>query len=125
MPQRILQLHQLNKQIMLRIESRCSHRRLEVKTQPLLNAKPAKLRAALRQIHKQNQIKHNRRRQNRIPTKKIHLNLHRITKPPKDIDVVPAFFVVASWGVIVYSDFVGEVAVEFGVEFGLEDVLEN
>src|ERR1700674_42669 len=117
MPQRILQLHQLNKQIMLRIESRCSHRRLEVKTQPLLNAKPAKLRAALRQIHKQNQIKHNRRRQNKIPTKKIPtkkipLNLHRITKPPKYIDVVPAFFVVASWGVIVYSDFVGEVAVE-------------
>src|ERR1700688_3115143 len=110
---------------MLRIKPGRSHWRLEIKTQPLLNAQPAKLRRALCQIHKQNQIKHNWRRKNGIPAKKIHLHLHRIPEPPKNIDVVPAFFVVTSWGVIVYADLVGEITVQFWVEVGLEDVFED
>ncbi len=37
MPQRVLQLHQLNKEIMFRIKPGSRHRRLPVKAQPLLN----------------------------------------------------------------------------------------
>src|SRR5580692_2629291 len=110
---------------MLGIKSRRGHRRLEIKTQPLLNAKAPKLRAALRQVHEQNQVKHNGRGQNGIPTKKIHLDLHRVPEPAEDIDIVPALLVVATGWVIVYADFVSEIAVEIGVEFGLENVFEN
>src|SRR5277367_3020555 len=113
MPQCVLQLHQLNEQIMLRIKSGRSHRRLEIKTQPLLNAESAKLRAALRQIHKEHQIQHNGRRKNGIPAKKIYFDLHRVAEPAEDVDIVPALFVVASRRVIVYADLVGEIAVEF------------
>src|SRR5580700_6784501 len=125
MSQRVLQLHQLNKQIMLRVESRRSHRRFEIKTQPLLNAKPTQFCAALRQVHEQNQVKHNGRSQNRIPAKKIHLDLHGVAEPAEDIDVVPALFVVAPGWVIVYADFVSEIAVKVRVEFGLQNVFEN
>src|SRR5580693_1871257 len=110
---------------MLGIKSRCGHRGLEIKTQPLLNAKTTKLGATLRQVHEQNQVKHNRRGQNGIPTKKIHLDLHRVPEPPEDIDIVPALLVVAAGWVIVYADFMGEITVEIGVEFGLENVFED
>src|SRR5580698_210819 len=106
---------------MLGIKARCGHRRLEIKTQPLLNAKTTKLRATLRQVHEQNQVKHNGRGQNGIPTKKIHLDLHRVPEPAEDVDIVPALFVVAAGWVIVYADFMSEIT----VEFGLENVFEN
>src|SRR5580704_3406184 len=110
---------------MLRIESRRSHRGLEIKTQPLLNAKTTKLRATLRQVHEQNQVKHNGRGQNGIPTKKIHLDLHRVPEPAEDVDIVPALFVVAAGWVIVYADFMSEITVEIGVEFWLQNVFQN
>ena len=47
----VLQLHQLNEQIVLRIKLRRAHRRLEIKTQPFLN--PAHPRT-LRQIEEEN-----------------------------------------------------------------------
>src|ERR1700689_633981 len=116
MPQRVLQLHQLDEQIVLRIKSRRGHRRLEIKTQPLLNAEATKFRAALGEIHEQHQIEYNGRSQNGIPAKKVHLDLHRVAKPSKDIDIVPALFVVASGRVIVDADFMGKIAVEFGIK---------
>src|SRR5206468_9455756 len=64
--QRVLQLHQLNEQIMLRVEPRRMHRRLEEEAQPLLDADPAQLTRALRQVHEQHQIEHDWRRQDRI-----------------------------------------------------------
>src|SRR5580698_2890334 len=48
-PQRILQLHRLNKQIVLRIEPRRRLRRLQIKAQPLLNPARPQLRRTLRQ----------------------------------------------------------------------------
>src|SRR5271166_7137268 len=101
---------------MLRIKSRRSHRRLEVKTQPLLNAEPPQLRRALREVEEEHQIKHNRRSQNRIAAKEVDLDLHRITKPSEDIDVVPALFVVAARRVIVDANLVIHVAVQFGIK---------
>ena len=51
-PQRVLQLHQLNEHIVLRIQSRRRLRTLEVERQPFLNAHLGQCRCALRQIHK-------------------------------------------------------------------------
>jgi predicted rRNA methylase YqxC with S4 and FtsJ domains len=49
-------------------------------------------------IHKQNQIERKRRSQNRIAAKKIYLDLHRVTHPAKDVDIVPTFLGVAPRG---------------------------
>ena len=40
-PERVLQLHELDEQIVLGVEPRRGHRRLEVEAQPFLNADPA------------------------------------------------------------------------------------
>src|SRR3954464_12610744 len=51
--QRVLQLHQLNEQVVLRIEPRRVHRRLEVERQPLLDALHPR---ALREVEEQRHI---------------------------------------------------------------------
>src|SRR5580698_1635280 len=63
-PQRVLQLHQLNKQVMLGIQPRRGHRRLEVEAQPLLNAEPAQHWRSLCQVKKEHQVEHDWRGQN-------------------------------------------------------------
>src|SRR6185437_10617018 len=101
MSQRVLQLHRLNEQIMLRIQTLRRHRRLEEEAQPLLNADPAQIFAPLRQVRQQHQIQRNRGCKDRIATQKIHLNLHWVTEPSEDIYVVPTLFIITTWRVIV------------------------
>ena len=48
-----------------------------------------------------------------------------IAEPSEDVDVVPAFLVVAARRVVVDADLVEDVLVEVGIELGLEDVLER
>src|SRR6266516_7204462 len=110
---------------MLWIEPRYGHRRFEVKTQPLLNADSTEFRSSLGQIEEQHQIKHNWRGKNRIPAEEIHLDLHGIAEPAKYVNIVPAFFVVAAWRVIVNTDFVCELAVELRVKVRLQNVLQH
>src|SRR5882724_4380639 len=62
--QGVLQLHQLDENIVLRIQARRSHGSLEVERKPLLNALHS---SALRQVHEQNQVQHEGRGQYRIP----------------------------------------------------------
>src|SRR6478735_11076811 len=83
--QRVLQLHQLNEQIVLRVERRGMLRTLEVKGQPLLNAEEA---GTLRKIEKQRHVEHDRRRQNAVPAQEVHLELHLVPEPAHEIDVV-------------------------------------
>src|SRR5580704_7950023 len=85
--QRVFQLHRLNKQVMLGIKTRSRHRRLEIEAQPLLNTLHPR---ALCEVQEQNQIQNDRRSKNRVPAEKVHLNLHRISEPPENVDVVPA-----------------------------------
>src|SRR6266849_8732023 len=120
--QRVLQFHQLNEQIMLGIQVRRGHRRLEIETQPLLN--PAHPRA-LRQIQEQNQIEHDGRRQNRVAAQEIHLDLHGIAEPSEDVDVVPAFFVVPARRIIIDAHFVVHLAVQHRVELWLQNVFQG
>src|SRR6266550_4370465 len=100
-PQRVLEFHQLNEQIMLGIKPGRGHGGLEVEAQPLLNSQAAQFRATLCQIEEQDQIQHDRRSQNRVTAEKIHLNLHGIAQPSEDIDIVPTLFVVTTRRVIV------------------------
>src|SRR5580765_28264 len=72
--QRVLQLHQLNEQVVLRIEAGRVHRRLEVEREPLLDAAHA---GALREIEEQRDIQHDRRREDAVAAEEVDLQLHR------------------------------------------------
>src|SRR5436190_6112048 len=124
-PQRVLQLHGLNEQVVFRTESGRRHRRLEIETEPLLDSYAAELVAALRQVQEQHQVEDNGRRQDRVPTEKIHLDLHRVSEPPEDIDVVPALFVVTARRVVINANLVIDLAVQRRVHLRLQDVLEH
>src|ERR1700675_4247471 len=124
-PQRVLQLDELDEQIMLRIQARRRHRRLEVEAQPFLNPEAAQLRSALREVEEEHQVEHDRRRENRVAAQEVHLDLHRISEPSEDIDVVPTFFVITTRRVIVNANFVENIAVELGIQSRLQNVLQR
>src|SRR5665213_2580068 len=122
MPQSVLQLHQLNEEIVFGIEARRVLRRLEVEGQPLLNAAHAR---ALRQVHEQRDVEDDRRGEDAVAAEEVDLQLHRIAEPPEEIDVVPAFFVVAARRIVVDADHVEQVLVQLRIEMRLEDVVER
>ncbi len=120
--QRVLQLHQLNEQVVLRIQPWRGHRALEIERQPLLNAAHP---GALRQIQEQRHVEHDGRRQNAVAAEKVDLELHRIAQPSEQIDVVPTLFVVAAGRIVIDPDDVAKLLVEIRIEIRLEDVVED
>src|ERR1700733_10997055 len=92
-PESVFQLHELDEDVMLRVNAGCVHRRFEVEREPFLNAAHA---GTLRQIHEQHQVQNQRSGQNRIAAQKIDLDLHRIAEPSENIDIIPAFLRVAA-----------------------------
>ena len=66
MAQRVLQFHQLDENVVFRVQTRSGHRRLEIKRQPFLDAFHT---GALGEIQKQCEIEHDRRGQNLIAAK--------------------------------------------------------
>src|SRR5580700_9553193 len=100
-PERVLQLHQLNKQIMLWVQSRCAHGGLEVEAQPFLDSDSPQFGSALRQVKEEHQIQNQRCCQNGVTAQEVNLNLHGIAEPSEDVDVIPTFFVVTTWRIIV------------------------
>src|SRR6266496_2988081 len=61
--QRVLHLDQLDEEVVLGIESRRGHRRLEVEAHPLLDADALQLAAARRQVEEQHDVQRQRGRQ--------------------------------------------------------------
>src|SRR5476649_1154275 len=120
--QRVLELHQLDEQIVLRVHLGRVHRRLVVERQPLLDA--VHLRP-LREIQEERRVEDNRRGEDAVAAEEVDLQLHRIAEPAEDVDVVPALFVVAARRVVVDPNDVREILVEIWVEGGLEDVVER
>jgi beta-xylosidase len=80
---RVLELHQLNEEVVLRIELRRGHRTFEIEVRPLLHARPPR---ALREVEQQRQVEHDRRGQNRVAAEEVDLHLHRIAEPAEEID---------------------------------------
>src|SRR6266566_1451172 len=76
--ERVLQLHELNEQIVLRVQLRRVHGALEIERQPLLDARHLR---ALGEIHEQRDVENDRRRQNAVAAEEIDLELHRIAEP--------------------------------------------
>src|SRR5438552_5694134 len=76
--ERVFQLHQLDEQVVLRIEARRMHRTLEIKRQPFLDAVHAR---APGEIEKQRQVEDDRRGQNAVAAQEVDLELHRVAEP--------------------------------------------
>src|ERR1700730_15758087 len=88
----VLQLHRLNKKVVLGIKAWSRHWRLEVETEPLLNPKAFQGACTLGEIHKEHQIQHQRSGQDRVTAQEIDLDLHRVAEPSKNVNVVPTLF---------------------------------
>src|SRR5215472_19082166 len=123
--QGVLQLHELNEEIVLRVECRRHHGALEVKRKPFLDAEARQFRSALRKIEKQYQVKHDGRSKNGIPTEEINLDLHRIAEPAENVEVIPTLFVVATRRIVIDAHLVIEVLVQLRIKLRLQDVLER
>ncbi len=121
-PQRVLELHQLDEDVVLGIEPGRGHRRLEVEAEPLLDAAHA---GALRQIEEQHEVEHERGGEDGVATQEVDLDLHRVAEPAEDVDVVPALLGIAARGVVVDAHHVVDVAVQHRVEVRLEDGVEH
>jgi hypothetical protein len=118
----VLQLGQLNEEVVFRIQKWRTHRALEVKRQPLLNAAEP---AALRQVQEEDQIKRYRSSQNAIATQEVDLDLHGIIESAKDVDVVLPFLVVSPGLVVMNMDLMVVGTVEILVEVGLQNIVEH
>src|SRR5262245_7638347 len=121
-PQRVLQLHQLDEQIVFRIQTRRVDRALEIERQPFLDAVHVR---ALGEIEEQGDVEDDRRGQNAVAAEEVYLQLHGIAEPADQIDVVPPSLVVAARRVVVDAHDVAEMLVEIRIELRLEDVVEN
>ena len=80
---------------------------------------------ACRKIEKENQIECEWRGKDRVAAEEVNLDLHWISQPAKDVDVIPALFVVAPWRIVVNADFVIQIPVQIRIELGLKDEVEH
>src|SRR5258708_2530012 len=120
--ERVLQVHQLNKDVVFGIEGGSGHRRFEIERQPFLHALHA---GALSEIEEKSQIQNNGRSQDRITAEEVNLDLHLVAEPTKNIDVVPAFFVIAARRIVVDAHNVRKILVELWIDVRLQDVFEH
>src|SRR5947199_10441230 len=121
-PECVLQLHQLNEQVVLRVEARRVHRALEVERQPLLNAAHV---GAAGQVEEQRDVEHDGRGENAVAAQEVDLQLHRVAEPADEIDVVPPFLVVAARRIVIDPHDVAQMGVEIRIELRLQDIVEN
>src|SRR5437867_6856201 len=77
-PERVLQLHELNEQVVLRVQPRGVNGRFEIKRQPFLDAAHA---GALGEIQEQGDVEHDRRGKDAVAAQEVDLELHRIAQP--------------------------------------------
>src|SRR3984957_18009443 len=120
--QGVLQLHQLNENVVLGIQSGSRHGSFEVEGQPLLDAFHAR---PLRQIQKQNQIQHQGSGQYGIAAQEVDFDLHGITQPSEDVDVVPTFLGVAAWRIVIDANRVIKVLIKLRVQIRLQNLLQH
>src|SRR5437870_4418455 len=97
------------------------HWTLEIKAQPFLDAAHP---ASLGKIKEKNKIQHDRGRENAVAAQEVDLDLHGITEPSIDVDVVPSFFIVSARRVVMDAHLVREILVKIRVQFRLENLIQ-
>src|SRR6266540_3686242 len=119
---RVSELQVLDEEVVLGLQIRPRHRRLEVEGEPLLN--PGQARAP-REIQKERQIEGHRRRENRVAAEEVDLDLHGLAEPAEDVDIVPPLLRVSPRRVVLDADLVEILAVELAVDLGLENRVQD
>src|SRR5207244_1425462 len=99
----------LCREVMLRRSVWIGHRTLEIEGEPILNANPTR---PLRQVDEECQIENQGGGEDGIPALEIDLDLHRISEPPEEVDVVPALFGVTARRVVLDPHLVKNVSVK-------------
>src|SRR5262249_39679157 len=59
-----------------------------------------------------------------ITAEEIHLDLHGIIEPAKEVDVIPPFLVIAAWFVVMDVHLVLVLAIEILIEIWLQNIVE-
>src|SRR6266508_2304078 len=118
----VSELQVLDEEIVLGLQIRPRHRRLEVEGEPLLDAGETR---APREVQKERQIEGHRRRENRVTTEEVDLDLHGLAEPAEDVDVVPPLLRVSPRRVVLDPDLVEILAVELVVDLGLENRVQD
>lgn len=98
------------------------HRALEEEAQEALDAEAA---GASGEVAEQYQVEAQGSGEDGVAAQEVDLDLHGVSHPSEDVDVVPAFLIVVTRGVVVDTYFVVVVAVEVGLLVGFEDGLEG
>ena len=98
------------------------HRALEEEAQEALDAVTA---GASSEVAEQHEVEAQGSSEDRVAAQEVDLDLHGVSHPAEDIDVVPTFLVVVARGVVVDAHLVEVVGVEVGLLFGNEDRLEG
>ena len=60
-----------------------------------------------------------------VATEEIDFHLHRIAHPTENVDVVPAFFVVTTRGIVIDAHLVIVISIEIGLLLGAKDGFEG
>ena len=121
----VFKFHGLDEEVVFGIDAGGRVRVLEVEAEPFLDAQAFETRGTGGEVHEEAEVEGEGGGKDGVAAEEVDLELHGVAEPAEDVNVVPAFLVVAAWGVIVYADLVVEVLVEIGVEVGLEDVFED
>jgi len=123
--ERVFELHVLDEEVVFRIDSGATVGVFEIEAEPFLDSQILEAWRPRCEVHEEDQIERKRGCEDRVAAEKIDFKLHGVTKPAEDVDIVPTFFIIPTWRVIVDANFVVNVTIELGVKVGLEDVLEN
>ena len=94
------------------------HRALQEEAQEALSAKTA---GAVSEVHEQTQVKAQGGCQDRITAQEVDLDLHGITHPAKDVDIVPTLLIIIAGRIIVDAHFVIVVTVQVRLLISHED----
>lgn len=109
----------LNEEVVFGIETFANLGALEIEGEPFLDAVEV---GALSEVHEECEVECDRGGEDGVTAEEIDFDLHGVSEPTEDIDVIPAFFGIATGGIIFDTDFVIVIAVEFGECFCIEDV---
>src|SRR6185437_16177566 len=122
MPERVLHLRLLDEKIVLGLQARRRHRALVEERQPFLDSLHS---GPLSEVAEQRDIEHERCGENGVAAEEVDLDLHGIIHPSEDVDVVPAFLVVAARRIVVDPDDVREILVQIRILLRLKDRVQH
>ncbi len=112
----------LNEEVVFWIKAFADFRALEEEGEPFLNAVET---ATLSKIHAQSDIESDRSGEDGVTAEEVDLDLHGVSEPAEDINIIPAFFGITARRIVFDANFMAVMAVKFREGFSIEDVFDD